>query len=296
MVAMRLKMDMTAWYFGLLFASSGWMHRGDAFCHMKLKVSSSLSVMHQPSTTTIWNEQRYLHRRRGIATSIDSSASSSDDTPQSPRSKLRQLTGFSLTALRTTLRAATGFSLTAFRTTLRAATGISLSQSISGTLRRLLEVLSPSLRYFLQPLLIMYYAPLLCIRYYMVGPSRQYVEESQRGHEKVVEGWRKAVKAAEMANSEGYWPVHLNGEHNSILTNAEIEEWYLSVTMTISNTNSNVHYLPYTCTCLMPIAEDGTITTSLPPDPYDLDLADGIEKSVAAAVTTDTTSETSSAT
>ena len=90
MVAMRLKMDMTAWYFGLLFASSGWLHRGNAFCppmpmiatthHMKLKVSSSLSVMHQPSTTTIWNEQRYLHRRRGIATSIDSSASSSDDS------------------------------------------------------------------------------------------------------------------------------------------------------------------------------------------------------------------------
>ena len=47
----------------------------------------------------------------------------------------------------------------------------------------------------------------------------------------------------------------------------------------------------------MPIAENGTITTSLPPDPYDnLDLADGIEKSVAAVVTTDTTSETSSAT
>ena len=219
MVAMRLKIDMIAWYFGLLFASSGWLYRGDAFCpptiatthHMK-KVSS-LSVMHQPSTTSIWNEQRYLYRKRGIATSMDSSASSSDE---SPRSKLRQLTGFSLTALRTTLRAATGFSLTAFRTTLRAATGISLSQYISGTIRRILEVLSPSLRYFLQPLLIMYYAPLLCIRYYMVGPSRQYVEESQRGHEKVVEGWRKAVKAAEMANSEGYWPVHLNGELTSL--------------------------------------------------------------------------------
>ena len=49
----------------------------------------------------------------------------------------------------------------------------------------------------------------------------------------------------------------------------------------------------------MPIADNGTITTSLPPNPYDvldLDLADGIEKSVAAVVTTDTTSETSSAT
>ena len=45
----------------------------------------------------------------------------------------------------------------------------------------------------------------------------------------------------------------------------------------------------------MPIAENGTITTSLPPDPF-LDLADGIEKSVAVVVTTDTTPETSSAT
>lgn len=38
--------------------------------------------------------------------------------------------------------------------------------------------------------------------------------------------------------------------------------------------------------------DDGTITTSLPPDPTDvLDLTDGIEQSVAAA-TTSATSET----
>lgn len=42
---------------------------------------------------------------------------------------------------------------------------------------------------------------------------------------------------------------------------------------------------------LMPITDNGTITTSLPPDPCDvLDLADGIEKSVA--VVTDTDHET----
>lgn len=82
------------------------------------------------------------------------------------------------------------------------------------------------------------------IRYWMVGPSQAYVEESRLGHEKVVEGWRKAVEAAEKANSGGYWPVHLN--------------------------------------------DDGTITTSLPPDPNDvLDLADGIEKSVAATTIDD---------
>ncbi len=46
----------------------------------------------------------------------------------------------------------------------------------------------------------------------MVGPSKQYVEESRQGHEKLIEGWRKAVQAAEKANSDKYWPVHLNGE------------------------------------------------------------------------------------
>jgi len=88
----------------------------------------------------------------------------------------------------------------------------------------------------------MYYAPILAARYYVAGPSRKYVEESRRGHERVVEGWRRAVEAAERANEGGYWPVHLN--------------------------------------------DDGTIVTSLPPNPEDvLDLTDGIEKSVAAATT-----------
>jgi hypothetical protein len=57
----------------------------------------------------------------------------------------------------------------------------------------------------------MYYAPMMIVRYYMVGPSNKYVEESQRGHERVVQGWRKAVEAAERAQEGGYWPVHLNG-------------------------------------------------------------------------------------
>lgn len=208
------------------------IHKGNAFCpsSQKVKLTPMLNMGHQ--SPFLLDQHRPLSTKRPTKTSIYSSVSpnagSSNDTPQSPRSKLRQLTGFSLTALRTTLRAATG---------------ISLSQSISGALRITLGILSPSLRYFLQPLLIMYYAPLLMIRYWMVGPSQKYVEESRKGHERMVEGWRKAVEAAESANSGGYWPVHLN--------------------------------------------DDGTITTSLPPDPNDvLDLADGIEKSVAATTTT----------
>ena len=50
-----------------------------------------------------------------------------------------------------------------------------------------------------------------------MGPSRAYVEESRRGHEVVVEGWRKAVEAAEAAQAGGYWPVHLNGEDNGFV-------------------------------------------------------------------------------
>mmetsp|Transcript_22914 Transcript_22914/g.48299 ORF Transcript_22914/g.48299 Transcript_22914/m.48299 type:complete len:262 (-) Transcript_22914:131-916(-) len=206
-------------------------------------LSASSTALSRPLISS--NTLGTCHHRRPMAISsiLHSSVSNNnEEQPSSPRSKLRQLTGFSLTAFRTTLRTATGFSLTAFRTTLRTLTGISLSQTISGTMRRILEILHPGLRYFLQPLLIMYYAPLLMIRYWMVGPSQAYVEESRSGHEKVVEGWRRAVEVAEKANLGGYWPVHLN--------------------------------------------EDGTITTSLPPDPSDvLDLADGIEKSVAMATT-----------
>ncbi len=170
------------------------------------RLQSSSSSFHPPQTVR-------------LDISLSSNASSSDpnsqrnehSTTESPRSKLRQLTGFSFTALRSTLRAATGFSLTAFRTTIRAATGISLSQSISSVLKTILSILPAGVRYFLQPLLIMYYAPLLMLRYW-VGPNRKYADESRKGHEKLVDGWRKAVEAAENAQSGGYWPVHLNGE------------------------------------------------------------------------------------
>ena len=161
-------------------------------------------------------------QRRAAAPRGSSANSSSDDDhapkeDRSPRSKLRRITGFSLTTLRATLRAATGFSLTASRAALRTATGISLSGVISNSVRRILDVLSPSMRYFLQPFLIAYYVPLLTVRYWLVGPNRAYVEEGRAGHERIVESWRKAVGAAEKANAGGYWPVHLNGEFHSFL-------------------------------------------------------------------------------
>ena len=115
----------------------------------------------------------------------------------STRSKLRQLTGFSLTA---------------FRATLRGITGISLSGILSNTIKSILDIFRPGMRWVIQPLLILYYVPILFVRYYFIGPSEQYVNDSRRGHEKLVDGWRKAVEIAERAHADGYWPVHLNGE------------------------------------------------------------------------------------
>lgn len=236
-------------------------------------------------------------QRRAAAPRSPAANSSSDDDhapkeDRSPRSKLRRITGFSLTALRATLRSATGFSLTALRAALRTATGISLSGTISNSVRRVLDVLSPSLRYFLQPLLIAYYVPLLTVRYWLVGPNRAYVEEGRAGHERIVESWRKAVEAAEKANAGGYWPVHLNGKSSSIIFGF----WsggillLLGVLLLSSSRHSS---LPFFCFFHIKIKDDGTITTSLPPDVDDddvvvVDLADGIERSVAVTTATET--------
>jgi hypothetical protein len=155
-----------------------------------------------------------------------------------------------------------------------------------------LDVLSPSLRYFLQPLLIAYYVPLLTVRYWLVGPNRAYVEEGRAGHERIVESWRKAVEAAEKANAGGYWPVHLNGKSSSIIFGF----WsggillLLGVLLLSSSRHSS---LPFFCFFHIKIKDDGTITTSLPPDVDDddvvvVDLADGIERSVAVTTATET--------
>jgi hypothetical protein len=202
------------------------IHKGQAFCPGVTDASYTRRQYSSLAFTTVSNKRQYnpssrhiqpqiTHVYSSISSSVtDYSSSSNDDdnTKTTSRSKLRQITGFSFTTLRTTLRAATGISLTALRISIRAATGISLSGIISGTNRRMLEIFSPSLRYFVQPFLIAYYAPLLMVRYWLVGPSRQYVEDSWNGHERIVEGWRKAVEAAERASADGYWPVHLNGE------------------------------------------------------------------------------------
>jgi len=121
-------------------------------------------------------------------------------------------------SFRVRMRQATGFSLTAFRATMRAATGISLSAiygsalvTTSAVVRKFMAmVLAPLpawFRYFLQPFLILYYAPLFILRN-LAGPTGKRARET---HEVFVDGFKAAVDAAEQ-KAGGYWPVHVNGK------------------------------------------------------------------------------------
>jgi len=130
-----------------------------------------------------------------------------DEEKSSIRSKLRELTGFSLSALRNTMRATTGFSLTTLRAIVRASTGISVTQ----TMKNIIGLFPAWFRYFLQPFLIMYYVPLLTMRH-LVGPTKSSRAEAMAAHELIVDGYRKAVEAAEGAQKGGYWPIHVNAQ------------------------------------------------------------------------------------
>lgn len=61
-------------------------------------------------------------------------------------------------------------------------------------------------RYFLQPFLVLYYAPLFILRN-LTGPTRQ---RARKTHEYFVEGWKEAVETADTKSS--YWPIHLRGD------------------------------------------------------------------------------------
>jgi hypothetical protein len=122
--------------------------------------------------------------------------------------------GTMVTALRDRLRRATGFSFTVFRATLRGITGISLTAIYASTvaatglwIRKICSVvlsLFPSwFRYFLQPFLVLYYAPLFLLRN-LTGPTRK---RAKAQHDSVLGAWKEAVQYAEKTEKDGYWPV-----------------------------------------------------------------------------------------
>lgn len=118
---------------------------------------------------------------------------------------LGKLTGLSMTAIRKSIRTTTGLSLTATRTALRGLTGV----SVNASLKTLFGIFPPWFRYFLQPFFILYYTPLMIIKYF-IGSTKDAKKEALAAHEKIVEGWKDAIKAAEVA--QDFWPLHVTDD------------------------------------------------------------------------------------
>jgi len=131
-----------------------------------------------------------------------------DDTQPPLRRRLRRATGFSLTACRKACRAATGLSASAIYATALAAT----SKYVRTFMTALISIFPPWFRYFLQPFLIMYYAPLLILRNF-AGPTGR---SARKSHEVLVESFKSAVDVAEK-QADGYWPVHVTGTLSCVL-------------------------------------------------------------------------------
>lgn len=130
------------------------------------------------------------------------SSSQQDDTTKSIRSRLRQLTGFSLTAFRTSLRAI----VMAIYVTTFTATGA----WIRTVTKYVLSIFPPWARYFVQPFLILYYVPLYLIRNW-TGPV-QKKKDIQTHQQHMWNGWKSAVQKA---NDEvSYWPIHISTDGN----------------------------------------------------------------------------------
>jgi len=147
------------------------------------------------------------------------------------------LTGISLSAIRQSFRTTTGLSLTATRTALRGLTGV----SVTASMRMLFGVFPPWFRYFLQPFFILYYTPLMIVKCFLLGSTKTSKEEALAAHEKVIEGWKDAIRAAEQMQE--YFPLHVSDEgkiesltpHSTPMTDAIVES--LDIASTIQNKN-----------------------------------------------------------
>lgn len=47
---------------------------------------------------------------------------------------------------------------------------------------------------------------------YFIGSTKTSKKEAYAAHEKVIEGWKDAIRAAEVA--QDFWPLHITGKEN----------------------------------------------------------------------------------
>ena len=156
-------------------------------------VSSSTSLS-SPSLSLNGSKSR----RHDDDDDVDNPNNNTNVTSSSPslRSRLRKLTGFSLTAFRTSARA--------FVTAIYIATMTATGAWIRQLTKYILSIFPPAARYFFQPLLILYYAPLFILKNW-TGPTH---ERAKQSHEHVMEGWKSAVQKAD--DKMSYWPIHVS--------------------------------------------------------------------------------------
>jgi len=150
--------------------------------------------------------QDNFKQRHGTVLNIYMTSNREDESAGSVillRDRLRQATGFSLTAVRAALRAATGISLTTIYGTAVAASGLWIRKTTSVVL----AVFPAWFRYFLQPILIAYYLPIFIVRG-LTGPTRK---QAKAKHLAVKESWKDAIRFAKQTENTGYWPVRING-------------------------------------------------------------------------------------
>lgn len=176
-------------------------------------ITSSSFSLSTPPISSSTKQQTYhpsskspLFHARHDKFQLASTTKSDDDGELTPLPTygglLGRLTGLSMTAIRKSVRTTTGLSITALRTTLRGLTGV----SVNASLKTLFGVFPPWFRYFLQPFFIMYYTPLMICKYF-IGSKKGAKEDALASHEKIVEGWKDAIKAAELA--QDFWPLHV---------------------------------------------------------------------------------------
>jgi hypothetical protein len=142
---------------------------------------------------------RLLSMQRLWSSSTDADSNSKKDPDLTLRDRLRKATGFSFTIFRATIRGITGISLSAIYASTVAATGLWIRKVCS----IILSIFPSWFRYFLQPFLVLYYAPLFMLRN-LTGPTRQ---RAIKQHQSMLEGWKEAVEYAERTEKGGYWPV-----------------------------------------------------------------------------------------
>lgn len=163
---------------------------------------------------TLGSHQVYnrFHRSAPLLSSIYANTVVQHD-PERKKGPVR----LSLSAIRGSIRATTGLSLTATRTALRTMTGV----SVTSIVKHIVGIFKPWMRYFFQPFLILYYVPLTSMKYF-IGTTKTSRAEQLAAHEKLVEGWKDAIRVAEEKLDDEF-PLHVS-EDGTIETKKNMQK------------------------------------------------------------------------